>query len=50
MKALLNAVKTSPLYERQLCLQENQNDENDKGLGRKPVAPRPDEHIVLNLT
>ncbi len=32
MKALLDAAKTSPLCERQLCLQESQNNENDEGL------------------
>ncbi len=32
MKVLLDAARTSPLCERQLRLQESQNNENDKGL------------------
>ncbi len=43
-------LRTSPLCERQLHLQESQNDENDKGLGSRPVAPRPDEYVGLDLT
>ncbi len=50
MKVLLDAAKTSPLCERQLRLQESQNDENDKGFGSRPVAPRPDKYVGLNLT
>ncbi len=53
MKALLDAAGVSPLYRRQLCLQERQgNDKNDKSLlvGRS-VARRPSgEHVGLNLT
>ncbi len=43
-------LRTSPLYECQLCLQESQNNENDEGLGSRPVAPRPDEYVGLDLT
>ncbi len=50
MKALLDAARTSPLCERQLRLQESQNDENDEGLGSEPVAPRPDKYVGLDLT
>ncbi len=50
MKALLNAARTSPLCKCQLGFQESQNDENDEGLGNRPVAPRPDEYVRLDLT
>ncbi len=50
MKALLDAARTSPLCECQLRLQESQNDENDKGLGSRPVAARPDKYVGLDLT
>ncbi len=49
MKALLDVARTSPLCERQLRLQESQNDENDKGLGSRPVAPKSDEYVGLDL-
>ncbi len=50
MKALLDAARTSPLCKRQLRLQESQNNENDKGLDSRPVAPRPDKYVGLDLT
>ncbi len=50
MKALLDVARTSLLCERQLCLHESQNNENDKGLGSRPVASRPDKYIGLDLT
>ncbi len=43
-------LRTSPLYERQLHLQESQNDENDEDFGSRPMAPRPDEYVGLDLT
>ncbi len=43
-------LRTSPLCERQLRLQESQNDKNDEGLGNKLVAPRPDKYVGLDLT
>ncbi len=43
-------LRTSPLCERQLRLQKSQNDENDKGLSSRPVAPRPDKYVGLDLT
>ncbi len=51
-KSLLDAAGASPLYGRQLRLQERQSsDENDEGLlvGR-PVAPRPNKYVGLDLT
>ncbi len=42
-------LRTSLLCEGQLCLQESQNDENDKGLGSRPVAFRPDKYVSLDL-
>ncbi len=50
IKTLLDAARISPLCKRQLRLQKTQNDENDEGLGSKPVAPRPDEYVGLDLT
>ncbi len=50
MKALLDVARTSPLYKRQLCLQESQNDKNDKGFGSRPVASKPDKYVDLDLT
>ncbi len=43
-------LKTSSLCKHQLHLQESQNDENDEGFGSRPVAPRPNEYVGLDLT
>ncbi len=50
MKALRDAAKDFSLVQTSVLSSGSQNNKNDKGLGSRPVAPRPDEYVGLELT